>query len=640
MRYKIVIALFAAVWGLLLFRLYQISVRSNFYYERLAKENVERKSYIKPVRGEILDSKGDFLAINKMGFSLSIAPHLNSKHETLEAIITRIQTYIPDINATVMRKVYRQHSSPYNHKYIKVIDFVPYDQMIRTYAPLAEDPNIHITAETKRFYPQGHYAAHIVGYIGRSNARENQADKTVSIVGRTGKSGLERYYNKVLEGEPGYIISKVNARNQALELLERKESVSNRNLQVYLDMDLQKYIYKRLGKRAAVVIVMRTNGEMLAAVSSPSYNPNLFVTGISHKDWHALQANLGHPFTNKFIHAVYPPGSVVKMGIALAASRYQKDTNDTIDQNETCKGFIQIGHSKHKFRCWRKWGHGEVDLVKSIRESCDVYYYNKGLKTGIDHVAKVLRSIGLGVKSGIDLPREYKGVIPDKKWKMTRYHQPWYMGETAIASIGQGYDNVTPLQVARYTNFLATGKLVRPTFAKKINGKPVPIPYKRIPFNRAHMEKIREGMYEVCNRHTGTAYSALSQKKAGLPIVVAGKTGTAQVVSIPQAIKKRVKEEDMAYFRKSHAWITTYAPFDHPEFVVTVLVEHGGHGGSTAGPIAADIYKWLYGNGYFKEHPFAEVQAEIAAKQAKEERKRKAFFEKLKHKALEKQNKK
>ncbi len=636
MRYRILLTVFVIVWGLLLVRLYQISVKSNFYYERLARENVERKTYIKPVRGEILDNKGNFLAINKMGFSISIAPHLNRKKGALNRVIDHIQNAIPDINATMMRKVYKKHSSPYNHAFIKVVDFVSYDEMIRTFAPLAEDPNIHIAAETKRFYPQGHYAAHIVGYIGRSNARENAADKVVSVVGRTGKSGLERYYNKLLEGELGYIISKVNARNQALELLERKESVSNRNLQVYLDMDLQKYIYKRLDKRAAVVIVMRTSGEVLAAVSSPSYNPNLFVTGISHKNWRALQANLGHPFTNKFIHAVYPPGSVIKMGIALAASRYAKDTNNTIDQNETCRGFIRIGHSKHKFRCWSKWGHGEVNLIRSIRESCDVYYYNKGLKVGINRLAGVLHSIGLGIKTGIDLPREYNGVIPDKKWKMRRYHQPWYMGETAIASIGQGYDNVTPMQVARYTSFLATGKLVRPTFAMKINGKKVPIPYKRISFNPRHMQAIREGMYEVCNRRTGTAYKTLSRKKAGLPIVVAGKTGTAQVVSIPQEIKKRVKEEDMAYFRKSHAWITTYAPFHKPEFVVTVLVEHGGHGGSMAGPIAADIYKWLYGNGYFKEHPLEEVKAEIAARQAEKEKKTKEFFEKLKQKALQK----
>ncbi len=629
MRYKIIAVLFAVVWGLLVVRLYQISIKSNFYYERLAKENIERKTYLKPVRGEILDTKGDFLAINKMGFSLSVAPHLRRKRGALDEVIATIQSYFPDINVSLMRSVYKKHDSPYNHTFIKVLDFISYDQMIRAYSNLAEDPRIEITAETKRYYPQGKYAAHIVGYIGRSNAKENAADKVVSIVGRTGKSGLERYYNTLLEGEYGFVLSKVNARNQALEMLERKEPVSNRNLQVYLDMDLQKYIYKRLGNTPAVVVVMRTTGEVLAAVSNPSYDPNLFVTGISHQAWRALQADLGHPFTNKFIHAVYPPGSVIKMGVALAASRETHEGNNTLDEHEFCNGFIQIPPSKHKFRCWSKWGHRDVDTVKSIRESCDVFYYNKSLKIGIDKIAKTLHQIGLGVKTGLDLPREYNGIIPDKKWKMKRYRLPWYKGETVIAAIGQGYDNVTPMQVARYTGYLATGNLVRPTFAKKINGKPVAIPVKRIPFNPRHILQIRQGMYEACNVRTGTAYETLSQTKAGLPIVVAGKTGTAQVVSIPQEIKKRVKEEEMAYYRKSHAWVTTYAPFRKPEYVVTVLVEHGGHGGSAAGPVAADIYKWLYANGYFKAHPKAEVQAPLKAQKAEESAKQKAFFEKL-----------
>jgi penicillin-binding protein 2 len=626
MRYKVIVLLFAFVWGLLIFRLYQISIKSNFYYESLAKENIERKTYIKPVRGEIYDSKGDFLAINKMGFSLSVAPHLQRKKGVLDGVIAQIMTYFPDMNETIMRNVYKKHSSPYNHKYIKVIDFISYDQMIRAYANLAEDPSIHVTAETKRYYPQGYYAAHIVGYIGRSNAKENKADKVVSIVGRTGKSGLERYYNKMLEGEAGFVLSKVNARNQALEILEKKEPVSNRNLQVTLDMDLQRYIYKRLNKLAAVVVVIRTTGEVLAAVSNPSYDPNLFVTGISHKDWRELQANLGHPFTNKFIHAVYPPGSVIKMGVALAASRETHDGNNTLDEHEFCKGYIQIDKSKHKFRCWSKWGHRDVDTVRSIRESCDVFYYNKSLKIGIDKISKTLHRIGLGIKTGLDLPREYNGIIPDKKWKMKRYHQSWYKGETVIAAIGQGYDNVTPMQVARYTSFLATGRLVRPTFAKEINGKAVKIPYQKIVFNPRHMREIRQGMYEVCNVHSGTAYHTLRRDVTGLPFALAGKTGTAQVVSIPQEIKKRVKEADMTYFRKSHAWITTYAPFKHPEYVVTVLVEHGGHGGSTSGPIAADIYRWMYINGYFRDYPRQIAPAETPAQQ---EAQKKAFFDAL-----------
>jgi len=606
-RYRLIFLIFMAVWVVLIVRLYHISIKSNFYYEKLAKENIERKSYLKPVRGEILDTHGNFLAVNKIGFSLSLAPHLSVKKGELQRVIDRIRQSFPDINATVMQRVYRKHSSPYNHKYIKVIEFIPYDQMMRHYAQLSTMKEVKIEAETKRYYPYGRFAAHVVGYVGRSNRKENEKDPVTAVVGRTGKSGLERYYNRLLEGELGYVISKVNARNKELEVLERKEPVHNRSLQIHLDMDLQKHIYDILGKRAAVVIVMRTTGEVLAAVSNPSFDPNLFVGGISVKDWKALQNNLGHPFTNKFIHAVYPPGSVIKMGVALATSR---EGEELLDEHEECRGFIRIDKSRHKFRCWSRWGHGDVDLRKSIRESCDVYYYNKSLKVGIDKIAKTLREIGLGVRTGIDLPREYRGIIPDKAWKRKRYHQPWYKGETVIAAIGQGYDNITPMQVARYTAFLATGWLPTPTLAAKIDGNPVKIERKKISFNPRHMEILRQGMIDVCNDRRGTAYKALHD----LPITVAGKTGTAQVVSIPQEVKKRVKEEDLAYFKKSHAWITTYAPAKKPEYVVTVLVEHGGHGGSSAGPIAAEIYKWLYYNGYFKDHPVEKIRRGLEKK--------------------------
>ncbi len=605
MRLKIILFSFIVIWLILIVRLYHISIKSNFYYEKLAKENIERKNYIKPVRGEIYDTHGNYLAVNKIGFSLSLAPHL--KKERLNALISTLKGYFPDLNATVMQRVYKKRNSPYNYRYIKVIDFIPYAEMMHYYPRLSAIDEIKIETETKRYYPYGRFAAHIVGYVGRANRKDIKRDKIVSIVGYTGKSGLERYYNRYLEGEPGYIISKVDAHNRALKILERKEPVNNRSLKIYLDMDLQKYIYDLLQKRPAVVVVMRTTGEVLAAVSNPSFDPNLFVGGISVKDWRALQENLGHPFTNKFIHAVYPPGSVIKMGVALATSKVSKKI---LEEHEFCKGYITIDRSKHKFRCWKKWGHGEVDLLKSIRESCDVYYYDKSLKIGIDNIAKTLKRIGLGVRTGIDLPREYRGIIPDKAWKRRRYHLPWYKGETVIAAIGQGYDNITPMQVARYTAFLATGWLPTPTLAKEIDGKKIVPKRVKISFNPRHMSIIRKGMIEVCNDRRGTAYKTLHN----LPILVAGKTGTAQVISIPQEIKKRVNEKDLAYFKKSHAWVTTYAPAKNPEYVVTVLIEHGGHGGSAAGPIAAKIYQWLYYHGYFKNHPLKKVQEELAQK--------------------------
>ncbi len=467
MRYKIIITIFLLFWGIMIARLYHVSIKSNFYYEELAKDNIERKRFIKPVRGEISDINGNLLAMNQIGFSISIMPHLREKDHTLDSIVDTLVKTFPDLNKTVMMKVYKKHNSPYNHKFIKVVDFIHYPDMMGAYPKLSLYDEIKIEAETKRYYPYGKYGAHIVGYTGRSNKKENEKDPVVAEVGKVGKSGLERYYNSVLEGELGYEISKVTATNKAIEVLEKKPPKDNKNLQLNIDINLQKMIYERFGNATGVAVVMRTNGEILSAVSYPSYDPNLFVGGISSKDWKALQEDLAHPFTNKFIHGTYPPGSAIKMGMALA---FEKAQPNILAASEHCAGFITLGSSKHKFRCWSRWGHGTVGVRRAIRESCDVYFYNKSLKVGINAMAKHLRSFGLGVKTGIDLPREYAGVIPDKQWKMKRYKQPWYKGETVISAIGQGYDLVSPLQVARYTALIATARLVTPRVVKIVDG--------------------------------------------------------------------------------------------------------------------------------------------------------------------------
>ncbi len=592
MRYKFVILTFILFWAVMIARLYHVSIKSNFYYEGLAKENIERKHFIKPVRGEIIDINGNLLAMNQIGFSISIMPHLKQNDKKLIEVVDRLVKTFPDLNKTIMLKVYKKHNSPYNHNFIKVVDFIHYPDMMGAYPKLSLYADMKIEAETKRYYPYGRFAAHIVGYTGRSNLKENKKDAVVSEVGTVGKTGLERYYNKVLQGDLGYQVSKVTATNKAIEVLEKKLPHDNKNIQLNIDINLQKMIYERFGNATGVAIVMKTNGEVLSAVSYPSYDPNLFVGGISSKEWKKLQDDLAHPFTNKFIHGTYPPGSTIKMGMALA---FSKSLEGTLDSYEHCSGHITLGKSKHKFRCWASWGHGTVRLRRAIRESCDVYFYNKSLKVGINNMAKYLRSFGLGVKTGVDLPREYNGVIPDKAWKMKRFKQSWYMGETVISAIGQGYSLVTPLQVARYTALMATSKLVVPRMARVVDNNLTQTRGKEILFDKNYLTQIRQGMYDVCNTKGGTAFKTMSN----LPIIVAGKTGTSQVTSIPQSTKKRLKESELAYFHRSHAWITTYAPYNNPKYIVTVLVEHGGHGGSTAGPIAADIYKWLYANKYF-----------------------------------------
>ncbi|CAA6805675.1 MAG: Cell division protein FtsI [Peptidoglycan synthetase] (EC [uncultured Sulfurovum sp.] len=600
MRFSIILIIFVLFWLMLISRIYQISIKSNYYYENLAQMNIERKYFIKPVRGEILDRHGKLLAVNDIGFSIKIAPHLTKYDKILKKrvadtklikLIAGIVKEFPDLNQTKLITKYVKKDSSYNHRYIPVVDFIGYDGMIGAYPKLSINKSLKIESETKRMYPAGSLATHIVGYVGRSNLKENEKDPVVEKVGVIGKTGLEREYNNVLQGELGYRLVKVSARNKEVAELEKVDPKDDQNLVLNIDLGLQKRINELFVGQAGVAVVMGIDGDIIAGVSYPSYDPNLFVGGISTKDWKALITNLDHPFTNKIVGGAYPPGSTIKMGMALAFSK----AGTAVESTEYCKGYITLGKSKHKFRCWSRYGHGQVGLRKAIRESCDVYFYNKALDTGINSMAKSLRKMGLGVKTGVDLPRERTGIVPDKPWKRKRFKQGWYRGETVISSIGQGYNLATPLQVAQYTAFLATERLPTPHFVDVIAGRKVEKKYETFEVNKQHLNTIRLGMYDVCNSQRGTARRTMSK----LPIIVAGKTGTSQVVSIPQGEKKRMLESQLDYYSRSHAWLTTYAPYENPKYVVTVLVEHGGHGGSTAGPIAAEIYKWMANEGYF-----------------------------------------
>lgn len=666
MKFTIVITIFILFWMTLIFQIFQISIKSNTYYEKLAEINVQRKYFTKPVRGEILDRNGNLLAVNDIGFSIKLSPHMskytNEKLSTTENYIIkefpdvnksklrrvllhnrelgkrllRVSKKIPDINQTKLLKRYVKEdldktintiikefpylkkeelllkyiskNSSYNHRFIPIIDFIGYDDMIGAYPKLTINKLLKIESETKRSYPAGSMATHVVGYVGRSNKEQNTKDReinaietndkgelvgVVETVGVIGKTGLERQYNKVLQGELGYRMVRVSATNKEVAEIEKKEPIEDQNLVLNLDLGLQKKINELFIGQAGVAIVMHVNGDIIGAVSYPSYDPNLFVGGISSKEWKSLINDFNHPFTNKIVSGIYPPGSAIKMGMALSFSK----AGVSLDKTEHCRGFITMGKNKHKFRCWSRYGHGKVGLRKAIRESCDVYFYNKSLQTGINAMSDTLHKIGFGVKTGVDLPGEKKGIIPSKPWKMKRYKQPWYMGETAIAAIGQGYDLVTPLQVSRYTAFLATGLLPTPNFAKTVAGKQIERKYESIDINQKYLNTIRLGMFDVCNSPRGTARRTMS----GLPIVIAGKTGTSQVVSIPKGEQVRMKEHEMEYYTRSHAWLTTYAPYKNPKYIVTVLVEHGGHGGSTSGPIAAEIYKWMANEGYFGE---------------------------------------
>ncbi|WP_456452225.1 penicillin-binding protein 2 [Hydrogenimonas sp.] len=600
MKTKLVVAFFVLVWVVLLARIYQLTIKSNTYYESLAKQNIVKKEWILPVRGEILDRHGKPLAINKIGFKVLVDPHLSAKKRLprLRRALREIQKDFPDINVTRLEKRYKRIDSPYRHEPIVVIKFLPYEEVLPHFTELSRKPHITIEPTTKRYYPYGDMTAHVIGYVGKANEKEMAGDEMVKLTMIAGKSGLEKYYNRFLEGEPGYKKVKVSAFNEQIEVLETVPPKEDTDMRLHLDMELQAFISKMFAKehKSGAVIVMRTDGAILAAGSYPAYDPNDFVSGISRKEWKKIIENLNHPFTNKLIHGLYPPGSVIKPGVALALIDSKRVSPYT---KFYCNGAIELGKTtKHKFRCWKSTGHEETDMIKAIRESCDVYFYKGSLLTGINKIAEELRKMGLGEKTGIDLPNEFIGVVPDKMWKMNKYGQPWYMGETLNASIGQGYMLVTPMQIARYTALLATGKLPRPHLAAYLADEPVRTFAKDVLTLREKraLPIVRRAMYEVCNHPKGTAYASMHDTK----IKVAGKTGTAQVIGIPQEEKKRMKEEELAYYHRSHAWLTTYGPYRRPQFVVTILVEHGGHGGSAAGPMAKAIYNWLVEHEYIK----------------------------------------
>jgi len=354
------------------------------------------------------------------------------------------------------------------------------------------------------------------------------------------------------------------------------------------------FLYSKVLKsgdnKKGAVVVMKVNGEILALVSYPSYDNNLFVKGIDFKTWNKLLNDIYHPLLNKPVSGVYPPGSTVKPaeGLIAAASKKWNPWRKIF-----CPGFIEIGN--RKFRDWKEGGHGEVDLIKAIKRSVDVYYYKIGLALGIDYIAKNLKKMGFGKKTRIDLPNEKKGIVPNKEWKYKKFHQPWFIGETLNAVIGQGYFLATPLQVAVNTALIASSKLPKPYIVKKIDNnltKPVLKDVLTLKEKR-YLGLIRRGMWEVCNSSGGTATSYIKTK-----VTIAGKTGTAQVYSIPQEVKKRKKEDELKYFHRSHAWLTTFGPYKNPQVVVTVLIEHGGHGGSAADGIVSKIYDYLLNKGY------------------------------------------
>ncbi|EAL4027260.1 penicillin-binding protein 2 [Campylobacter jejuni] len=601
MRMRLVVGFILLFFIFLLSRVYYLSIKSNVYYEELAKQNAIKTEFLPPVRGQIADRNGTLLAINDLGFSISIKPYLSIKKSNkgiLDKELSELINLFPDLNASKLAEIYKRNDSYYNQDFIKVVDFIPYDEIIPHYSELNLNKTIKIDPVVKRKYPFGKLASHIIGYVGKANLQDVQENEIAKLSNYTGKSGIERYYNDILQGEKGTRVYKVNALNQEVEQLSYTPAMSN-DIELTIDIELQSYLTSLFEGNAGAAIIMNVNdGSILAAGSFPEYDLNPFVTGISFKDWDELSNSLDHPFTNKLINGYYPPGSVVKMGVGLSFLNFK---NISLSTQYVCNGSIELGG--RFFRCWNRSGHGPVDLKHAIKYSCDVYFYNGSLQVGIDQISETLSRIGFGVKTGVDLPSEFVGTLPSKEWKMQRYKQSWFQGDTLNTAIGQGNFLATPMQIARYTAQIAKGGEVIPHFLKSIENNNTTIENQMDEnkkeiftlFEKSQLPYIRDAMYAVANEQGGTSYRYLHN----LDVKVAAKTGTAQVVGFSQTDKNRVDEKQFEYYTRSHAWLTSYAPYSKPKYVVTVLLEHGGRN-ITSGATVAKIYQKMIELGYFK----------------------------------------
>ena len=594
MKIKFIILVFSIVWIGIIVRIFFLAVESNVYYKKLSHQNTIKNEQISPVRGEIVDRNNKPIAINKLGFKIKLAPHLRSKknidifNEELDNIIA----LLPKLDRDKIVKNYIKKDSFYNHNFIDVVHFIPYEDMLAVYTTLNLRENVKITPAPKRYYPYQNIGAHIIGYVSRANRKDIDKDPLLELIGYTGKTGIEKYYNGYLQGTPGKRKIKVNANNQEIEELEYESADEDRKLTLSIDIELQKYISSLFKKRVGAVIVMNVDGSILSAGSFPNYDLNIFVSGMSYNMYNNLSSSLDHPFTNKLINGLYPPGSTIKPTLGLLY--ITTDLNEKWKVN--CKSHMPLG--KRIYRCWKKQGHRVTDIRKAIRESCDDFFYKGSLVLGNKKMSDGLMRYGLGKKTDVDLPNEFIGIVPSREWKRKKYNRNWNIGETVNTSIGQGDFLTTPMQIAQQTALLATGKLPTPHLAKMVGYEEYKSEFKDV-LNKKELKKlpiIQKAMYEVCNYPTGTATHYLHSK-----VTIAGKTGTAQVVAIKQDIKKRKLEHEMSYYRRSHAWFTSYGPYKNPQYVVLVMVEHGEHGGHAAGGIISDIYNKLLELEYIKK---------------------------------------
>jgi penicillin-binding protein 2 len=572
--------------GIIVLRLWVLQISNGEEFERRAYGNRVRIRQLAPPRGHILDRNSKEIVTNRPSFNVVLIQE--DSHE-LDYVLKRLAPILDMDVSDLWGKIREASDKP---RYMPTLLKEDIDWATLAYLENHnhEFSGVRIEVQPVRVYHYGDLAANIIGYLGSISKKELEtADRDIYRGGDIiGKKGLEKLREEDLRGEMGHSYSEVDAKGFEQQLLKSVEPLPGREIQLTIDVDLQQIAesYMAAGEKSGAVVAMEVKtGRLLAAVSAPTIHINDFVGGISTKKWQALLDNPKHPLINKVVQAAYPPGSTYKMVTALAGL-----ATGVIDENTVfyCPGHYRFGN--RTYRCWKHSGHGPVNLVKAIAESCDVYFYQVGQRVGVDKLAEFAHKLGLGQKTGLEMEYEKSGLAPTKEWKLQNRKAKWQEGETLSVAIGQGFNLVTPLQMCAMTATLANGgKLYRPQLVEQVvnaEGEIVerfsPELIGEVTGLGHYFDKIKQGMEEVVQGKRGTARAVAIEN-----LRIAGKTGTAQVVKLAQY--RGLKEDEIPYKYRDHAWFTCYAPAEDPEIAVTVLVEHGLHGGSGAGPIARAV---------------------------------------------------
>jgi penicillin-binding protein 2 len=564
-------------------RLRQVQVEEGRRYTAMAQDNSVAARLIAPQRGRILDRFGVQLAGNLINWrALLIAERTTDVRKSLDNF-SAIVPLTDAERARIDRDL--RHSKSFAPVLIK--EFLGRDAMTMIEVNAPDLPGVQVDAGASRSYNYPYELAHLLGYVAPPNDADLNGDPLMSLPGlKVGRAGVEKFHDMALRGRPGVAHLEVNAVGRVIRELDRSDGVNGETIGLSFDVDLQLAVQKRLGDEAASAVVLDCrNGEIMAMVSNPSFDPTLFATGISQAQWTAWTKDRRTPLINKATSGLYAPGSTFKMAVALAGLEAR---TISVHDRLNCPGHLDLGGSR--FHCWNKGGHGPLDLHQALKFSCDVYFYQVALRTGIDRISAMAQRLGLGAQLDLDIPGQRVGLVPTRDWRVSKGH-PWELGDTVVSGIGQGYIVVSPLQLATYAARVATGRAVQPHFTRRIDGvlqpgsKPEVWP--KLGVASPMLEAVRSGMFAVVNEAGGTAPKA----RLNGPFQLAGKTGSSQVrrVTRKQRESETFDTKKLPWEFRPHALFVAYAPYEQPRYAVSVVVEHGNAGGLAAAPIARDI---------------------------------------------------